>query len=119
VTWRSRKQNVVARSGAKAKLRAMAEGISELLWYKIILKDLKIKWDELTSLYCDNKYAIIIAHNQVQNDGTKHIEVDRYSIKEKLDSGLICTPYVSTQDQLADILRFFLSHRIMDSLLLI
>ena len=25
-------------------------------------------------------------------------------IKEKLDSGLICTPFVSTKDQLADVL---------------
>ena len=55
-------------------------------------------------LYCDNKSAISIAHNPVQHDRTKHIEVDRYFIKEKLDSGLICTPYVSTKGQLADIL---------------
>jgi ATP sulfurylase len=55
-------------------------------------------------LYCDNKSAISIAHNPVQHDRTKHIEVDRHFIKEKLDSGLICTPYVSSQGQLADIL---------------
>ncbi|BAT89905.1 hypothetical protein VIGAN_06103300, partial [Vigna angularis var. angularis] len=53
---------------------------------------------------CDNKSAISIAHNPVQHDRTKHIEVDRHFIKEKLDSGMICTPYVSTQNQLADIL---------------
>ena len=40
-------------------------------------------------LYCDNKSAIKIAHNLVQ-----HVEVDNHFIKEKLDSGLICTPYV-------------------------
>ena len=52
-------------------------------------------------LYCDNKSAINIAHNLVQHDLTKHIKIDRYFIKEKLDSGLICTPYVSTGHQLA------------------
>jgi len=30
--------------------------------------------------------------------------VDRHFIKEKLNGGLICTPFVSTQNQLADIL---------------
>jgi len=55
-------------------------------------------------LYCDNKSAISITHNLVQHDRTRHIEVDRHFIKEKLDSGLICTSYVSTQGQLADIL---------------
>ncbi|XP_073219751.1 uncharacterized protein [Cicer arietinum] len=88
VTWNSKKQSVVARSSAEAEFRAMAHGICELLWLKIILEDLKIS----------------IAHNPVQHDRTKRIEVDRHFIKEKLDSGMICTLYVSTQNQLADIL---------------
>lgn len=43
VTWRSKKQTVVARSSAKAEFRAMAQGICELLWLKITFEDLKIK----------------------------------------------------------------------------
>ena len=39
-------------------------------------------------LYCDNKSAINISHNFIQHDCTKHIEIDRHFIKEKLDSGL-------------------------------
>ncbi|KAG8471344.1 hypothetical protein CXB51_036384 [Gossypium anomalum] len=45
VTWRSKKQNVVARSSVEAKFRAMALRVCELLWLKIILEDLKIKWE--------------------------------------------------------------------------
>jgi hypothetical protein len=104
VTWRSKKQNVVARSSAESEFRSMAMGVCELLWLKIILDDLKIKWTGPMKLYCDNKSAISIAHNPVQHDRTKHIEVDRHFIKEKLDNGLICTPFISSKDQLADIL---------------
>uniref|UniRef100_A0A2P2MWT8 Retrovirus-related Pol polyprotein from transposon TNT 1-94 n=1 Tax=Rhizophora mucronata TaxID=61149 RepID=A0A2P2MWT8_RHIMU len=104
VTWRSKKQNVVARSSAEAEFRAMAQGVCEVLWLKIILEDLKIKWDGSIRLYCDNKSAISIAHNPVQHDRTKHIEVDRHFIKEHLESGLICTPYMPTHSQLADVL---------------
>lgn len=43
VTWISKKQNVVARSSVEVEFRAMAQGICELLWLKIILEDLKIK----------------------------------------------------------------------------
>ena len=43
VTWRSKKQNVVERSSAKAEFRSMVLEIRELLWLKIILEDLKIK----------------------------------------------------------------------------
>ena len=43
VTWKSKKQNVVARSSAETEFRAMAQGVCELLWLKIALEDLKIK----------------------------------------------------------------------------
>lgn len=101
VTWRSKKQPIVARSSAEAEFRAMALGICELLW--IILKDLGFSIEKPMKLYCDNKSAINITHNPMQHDRTKHVEVDRHFIKEKLDNGLICTPYVSTEGQLTDI----------------
>ena len=37
VTWRSKKQNVVARSSAESEFRAMANGICELLWIKRVM----------------------------------------------------------------------------------
>ena len=96
ITWRSKKQSVVARSSAKAEFRAMAHGVCELLWLKIILDDLKIKWEEPMNLYCDNKSAISIAHNPVQHDRTKHIEVDCHSIREAFENPLISLPHVSS-----------------------
>ncbi|CAL5350327.1 unnamed protein product [Camellia sinensis] len=104
VTWRSKKQNVVARSSAEAEFRAMAQGVCELLWIKLLLSDLGIAQTDSMRLYCDNKAAINIAHNPVQHDRTKHVEIDRHFIKEKLTSGTICTPFVQSGDQLADIL---------------
>ena len=68
-------------------------------------------------LYCDNKSAISIAHNPVQHDRTKHIEIDRHFIKEKLESGLICTPYVSTHYQLADVLTKGLCSSVFQSII--
>ncbi|RVW27716.1 Retrovirus-related Pol polyprotein from transposon RE1 [Vitis vinifera] len=47
VTWRSKNQNVVARSSAESEFRVIAQGLCELLWLKIILDDLRIKWDGL------------------------------------------------------------------------
>jgi len=56
------------------------------------------------TLYCENKAAISIVHNLVQHDRTKHIEVDRHFIKEQLQCGYICTPFMKTRDQLVDVL---------------
>ena len=84
VTWRNKKQNVVARSSTESEFRAIAQGLCELLWLKIILDDLRIKWDDPKKLYCGNNSSINIAHNPIQHDRTKHIKVDRHFIKEKL-----------------------------------
>ena len=44
--------------------------------------------------YCDNKAACDIAHNLVQQDRTKHVEVDRFFIKEKLDEKIVELPKI-------------------------
>lgn len=103
VTWRSKKQSVCARSSAEAEYRAMAQGVTELIWLKLLLKDIGLVAVAPLKLYCDNKAAINIANNPVQHDRTKHIEIDRHFVREKLDSGELCLPFIKSEEQLADI----------------
>jgi len=49
VTWRSKKQPVVARSSAEAEFRGMTLGVCELLWVKNVLSDLDFKLNETMS----------------------------------------------------------------------
>lgn len=76
----------------------------ELLWLQILLSELRLFECKPLMLYCDNKAAIDIANNPVQHDRTKHVEVDRHFIKEKLDRGVVCIPYVTSASQIADVL---------------
>nr|KYP71263.1 Copia protein [Cajanus cajan] len=72
----------------------LAQGICEGLWMKIILNDHRIKIELPMKLFCDNKSTINIAQNLIQHDKTKHIEIDRHFIKEKLDNGLIVIAHI-------------------------
>ncbi|GMP41435.1 hypothetical protein CsSME_00011533 [Camellia sinensis var. sinensis] len=116
VTWRSKKQNVVARSSAEAEFRAVAHGICEVMWIKRILEELKLSHPTPMKVYCDNKAAISIAHNPVLHDRTKHIEVDKHFIKEKINAGIICMTYLPTGEQLADVLTKGLHKKQFDKL---
>ena len=42
VTWRSKKQSVVAWSSAEVEFRSLAHGICETIWIKRLVEDLKI-----------------------------------------------------------------------------
>jgi hypothetical protein len=70
VIWCSKKQSVVARASAEVEFQARAHGIwiCELLWLKILLKELGYECKEPMRLYHDNKASINIAHNPVQHD---------------------------------------------------
>ena len=54
-------------------------------------------------LYYDNKSVINIVHNPTEHDRTKHIKIDKHFIKKMLDNKLICTLYMPTKEQLADV----------------
>lgn len=82
----------------------MTQGLCELLWLKIILDDLQVKWEGPMKLCCENKSAINIGHSPIQ-----HIKIDKHFIRDNLEKGLVCTCDVPLQCQLAGVLTKCLS----------
>uniref|UniRef100_A0A2N9HU41 Reverse transcriptase Ty1/copia-type domain-containing protein n=1 Tax=Fagus sylvatica TaxID=28930 RepID=A0A2N9HU41_FAGSY len=103
ISWRSKKQSVVARSSTEAEYQALADTTAELLWLRWLLQDLGIDCSTAVLIHCDNRNAIQIAHNDVFHERTKHIEIDCHFVRHHLLQGTLQLHSVSSQDQLADI----------------
>ncbi|CAN6701445.1 unnamed protein product [Malus baccata var. baccata] len=103
VTWKSKKQQVIARSSAEAEYRAMAATACELIWLKSFLFNLGFSSTTPMSLMCDNQAAMHIAANPVFHERTKHITVDCHFIRAQVQSQLIQTVFTRSYDQLADV----------------
>ena len=91
VSWKSKKQNVVARSSSESEYRAMATATCELVWLKQLLRELKFGKIDQMELVCYNQAALHIASNPVFHERTKHIEIDCHFVREKILSGDIVT----------------------------
>ena len=102
-SWKSKKQDVVARSSAEAEYQVMALATCELIWLKHLLQELKFGKDEQMKLIYDNQAALHISSNSVFHERTKYIEVNYQFIIEKIASGCMTTSFVNSNDQQADI----------------
>ena len=84
VSWKSKKQNVVARSSAESEYRAMATATCELVCLKQLLGELKFGKIDQMELVCDNQAALHVTSNPVFHERTKHIEIDCHIVREKI-----------------------------------
>ena len=80
----------------------MAHTSCELMWMRHLLEELCFEVKLPMSMYCDNQEFIYIASNPVFHEMTKHIKVDHHLIRERVEKGIIATPFVSTGAQLAN-----------------
>lgn len=102
LSWKTKKQTVVARSSAEAEYREMALASCEITWLNALLKDMGLQNLHPTVLNCDNQAALAIAANHVLHERTKHMEIDCHYIRDKVKSGEIVTRHVPSYAQVAD-----------------
>lgn len=105
VFWISKKQPVVSRSSTEAEYRALTLVVAELCWIQSLLSELRYPLpSEPPIVFCDNQSTILLSHNPVLHFRTKHLELDLYFFREKVQNGTLTVTHVSTKDQIANIL---------------
>jgi hypothetical protein len=103
ISWRSKKQTVVAQSTAEAEYVALAAVTQEAQALRKLYQTLGLPPVKPTKIWEDNQAAIAIAENPINYKRTKHIDVKYHYTRDQLEKGTIEIAYCATDDQLADI----------------
>ena len=104
VSWQSVKQRIVANSSCEAEYIAAATAACQAIWLARVLADMRGSEVKKPILMVDNKSTISIIKNPILNDRSKHIDVKFHVIREYSETGQIEVKFISTTDQLGDIL---------------
>ena len=81
----------------------MANVVSESCWIRNFLLELHCPVHNATLVYCDNVSANYLSGNPVQQQLTKHIEMDIHFVREKVARGEVQVRHVPSRYQIADI----------------
>lgn len=104
ISWRSKKQTVVATSTGEAEYVALFHGAVECIWLTNLLKDIGVDLTYPPLLLEDNEAAICIARETKQHSRAKHIDIKYHFVRGHIANGQLRIAHVDTKEQLADIM---------------
>ncbi|GKC10065.1 retrovirus-related pol polyprotein from transposon TNT 1-94 [Tanacetum coccineum] len=100
--WSSKKQKSTTISSTKAEYIALSGCCAQILCMRSQLTEYGFKFNKIP-LYYDNKSAIALCCNNVQQSRSKHIDVRYHFIKEQVQNRVVELYFVRTEYLLADI----------------
>jgi hypothetical protein len=104
ISWQRRRKSSIALSTTKAEYIDACFGSCEAIWLWKLLTGVFDLEMEATMILCDNQSCIKMTENHVLHDKSKHIEIQYHYIHDMVQRGAIKLQYVSTNEQVVDVL---------------
>ena len=107
ITWRARKQPLVAFSTVEAEYIGASDAAKEAIWIRSFFGQIMAQDPELLQpqeIFVDNQGAIQLAKNPKFHERTKHIGVRYHFVRDACERNIIRTTYLPTAEMTADIL---------------
>ena len=101
ISWKSKKQQIVALSSCEAEYIALTHAIQEGKFIKQLLLDL-LNTECIVHVGVDNQSAMKLAKNPVFHQRSKHIDIKYHFIRDEVLKGIVNLFYVQSVDNLAD-----------------
>lgn len=104
ISWKSKKQPVVALSTCEAEYIGLANATQESMYLSQLLSGMDNKVYICTKMYGDNQGAIVLTKNPVNRKRSKHIDVKYHFIRDAVNERKISIEYCSSEEMVADML---------------
>lgn len=98
ISYKSKKQPIIALSSAEAEYRALSKVIADVVWLTHFFADMGLFLSSPIPIFCDSQVALHIARNSVFYERTKHIEIDCHYVRDCLTSGVVSLYHVPSVD---------------------
>ncbi|GAA0157763.1 hypothetical protein LIER_38516 [Lithospermum erythrorhizon] len=103
VSWKSKKQTILAQSTMESEMIALASASEEAGWLRSLLAEIPL-WERpipVVLIHCDSTAAIEKIQNRYYN-GKRQIRCKHSPVREFLSTGAVRVDHVRSDDNLAD-----------------
>ena len=105
VSWKSKRQNVVALSSAEAEFMAASALVQEVIYIRKLLERLGYPQSSPTPIFEDNRTCIAWTEGSVGgSDRAKHIDLRVHFVHDAVQDGVLTLNVVSSAENVADLL---------------
>lgn len=104
VAWATKKQSSVALSTTEAELMALCLATCEVMWIANLLRSIGRKVEEPITVFEDNQPCIALTAEPRKQKRLKHVDIQHLFVRELVVKGKLRLKYVSTEQQIADIM---------------
>lgn len=104
IAWSCRKQDIIALSSTEAEYIALTDTCKEMIWLKRLAAGLNVEIPMQTTIFTDSQSSISMVNNQKFSNRTKHIDTKFHFVQNQVSNGSIRLKYVSTEENVADMM---------------
>jgi hypothetical protein len=119
ISWRSKKQDIVADSSCYAEYVALHGASNEAIFLRQLLQGIGVLDPEKsppTHIFCDNDAAVRLTQDSVWHSNTKHFHVKYHSTRDEVAASELTVLRVPSTNNVADILTKALSGPVFERL---
>jgi hypothetical protein len=104
VSWKSKKQTILAQSTMESEMIALATASEEASWLRCLLSEIPL-WEKpmpAVLIHCDSTAAIAKIENRYYNGKRRQIRRKYNTVRDQITKGAVRVDHVRTEENLED-----------------